>query len=189
MKKNSGYRKVTFYGVIALALIVIVYYSINPKQTVEPQSSVKTKQTQINTGKDQKDVESGSQSENNISNTEFKIFKSEISETAKFYPYKIDGTNMEVIAVKATDGSIRTALNTCQICFDSGRGFYKQEGQFLVCQNCGNRFHIDQVEKIKGGCNPVPILESSKQDKGNYISISKEYLASQKQYFSNWKNS
>lgn len=184
MKKNNGYRKVTFYGVIALALIIIGYYSINPKQAAGPQSSAKALQTQIDTGNDQKGVDN-----TGSDNTEIKIFKSEVSETAKFYPYKIDGTNMEVIAVKATDGTIRTALNTCQICFDSGRGYYKQEGQFLVCQNCGNRFHIDQVEKIKGGCNPVPILESNKQDKGNYISISKEYLASQKQYFSNWKNS
>lgn len=188
MKKNNGYRKVTFYGIVALVLIIIGYYSINPKQAAESQSDVKAPQTQIDT-KDQKGVDNASQSENRISDNTLKIFKNEVSETAKFYPYKIDGTKMEIIAVKATDGTIRTALNTCQICFDSGRGYYKQEGQFLVCQNCGNRFHIDQVEKIKGGCNPVPILEISKQDKGNYISISQDFLKSQEQYFSNWKNS
>ncbi|MGE5416493.1 MAG: DUF2318 domain-containing protein [Acidobacteriota bacterium] len=116
-----------------------------------------------------------------------KIVKSEISSIAKFYPYTVDNTKMEIIAVKATDGTIRTALNTCQICWDSGRGYYIQEGDYLVCQNCGNRFHIDQIEKVKGGCNPVPILEKDKTDKGDYIAISNEYLASQINWFANWK--
>lgn len=116
-----------------------------------------------------------------------KIPKSEVSGTAKFYPYKLDNINMEVIAVKATDGTIRTALNTCQVCYDSGRGYYVQSGEYLVCQNCKNRFHIDQVEKVKGGCNPVPILEADKKDTGDSILISKDFMAKQKEYFSKWK--
>jgi len=35
---------------------------------------------------------------------------------------------MEVLAVKAPDGTIRTAMNTCKICYDSGAGYYVQEG-------------------------------------------------------------
>lgn len=104
------------------------------------------------------------------------IPKSDISETAKFYPYKIGKTKMEVVAVKASDGTIRTAFNTCQVCFDSGRGYYKQEGDVLVCQNCGNRFKMDQVEKIKGGCNPVPIMSENKTDDGTNIVIPKAFL-------------
>lgn len=115
------------------------------------------------------------------------IPKVEITSTAKFYPYKTGGTKMEVVAVKANDGSIRTAFNTCQVCYDSGRGYYKQEGDQLVCQNCGNRFEIDQVEKVKGGCNPVPILEVNKADDGANIVISKDFLAQNKELFSNWK--
>lgn len=116
-----------------------------------------------------------------------KILKSEVTSQAKFYPYKIDDITMEVIAVKAGDGTIRTALNTCQVCFDSGRGYYVQEGETLVCQNCGNKFHIDQVEKVKGGCNPVPILEESKKVLEDSILITKSYLAEQKDYFRNWE--
>lgn len=115
------------------------------------------------------------------------INKDEITSTAKFYKYISGNVNMEVIAVKATDGTIRTSLNTCQICYDSGRGYYKQEGNYLVCQNCGNRFSIDQIEKIKGGCNPVPVLEEDKTENDKTITISKEYLDSQKEYFSDWK--
>ncbi|MEN6462635.1 MAG: hypothetical protein ABFC94_14865 [Syntrophomonas sp.] len=63
MKKNNGYRKVTFYGIVALVLIIIGYYSINPKQAAESQSDVKAPQTQIDT-KDQKGVDNASQSEN-----------------------------------------------------------------------------------------------------------------------------
>lgn len=115
------------------------------------------------------------------------IPKSEVTETAKFYPYKAGNTKMEVLAVKAPDGTIRTAFNTCQVCYSSGRGYYKQEGDELVCQNCGNRFKTSQVEKIKGGCNPAPILSSNKTDDGTNITISKDFLEQSKELFNNWK--
>ena len=37
----------------------------------------------------------------------------ELTENAVFYPVNVDGTEMEVIAVKTSDGTIRTAFNTC----------------------------------------------------------------------------
>lgn len=115
------------------------------------------------------------------------ITKSEITETATFIPYKSGSTQMEIIAVKAPDGTIRTALNTCQVCYDSGRGYYVQQGDQFVCQNCGNRFKISQVEKEKNGCNPVPILEDSKTDDGQTITISASVLKENASYFANWK--
>jgi uncharacterized membrane protein len=94
---------------------------------------------------------------------------------------------MEVIAVKAPDGTIRTAFNTCQVCFDSGRGYYMQEGNELVCQNCGNRFNISQIEKVKNGCNPVPIMSTNKTDSDNSITISADFMAKNASLFENWK--
>ena len=94
---------------------------------------------------------------------------------------------MEVLAVKASDGTIRTAFNTCQICYASGRGCYKQQGDELICQNCGNRFQIDQVEKVRGGCNPVPILPENKTEDGTKIVIAQDYLASYQRFFFNWR--
>ena len=38
-----------------------------------------------------------------------------------------------------------------------------QKGEYLVCNNCGNRFLATQVELIKGGCNPVPITRELKR--------------------------
>jgi len=115
------------------------------------------------------------------------IVKNEVSETVKFYPYKAGNTKMEVLAVKASDGTIRTAFNTCQVCFSSGRGYYKQEGDELVCQNCGNRFRIDQVEKVRGGCNPGPILKENKTEDETAIVISKDFLEEYKVIFENWR--
>lgn len=116
------------------------------------------------------------------------IPKSSITTTATFYPYKVGNTKMEILAVKASDGTIRTAFNTCQVCYSSGRGYYKLDGNTLVCQNCGNRFNPDQVEKEKGGCNPVPIFDENKTDDGQNIVITKEYLQQAKEIFANWKN-
>ncbi len=118
---------------------------------------------------------------------DLKILKSEITETVKFYPYKAGGTKMEVLAVKASDGTVRTAFNTCQVCYDSGRGYYEQEGDELVCQNCGNRFQLDQIEKMKGGCNPVPILEEYKTDDGTSITVPQSLLQEASVLFGNWK--
>jgi len=115
------------------------------------------------------------------------IQKSEVSEIARFYPYKAGKTSMEVLAVKASDGTIRTAFNTCQVCFDSGRGYYKQQGDELICQNCGNRFRLDQIEVIKGGCNPVPIMSDNKTEDDTNIVISQAFLAENKGLFGNWR--
>jgi len=112
---------------------------------------------------------------------------SSISEKASFYPMTVDGTKLEVIAVKAPDGTIRTAFNTCQVCYSSGRGYYKQDGDVLVCQNCGNRFAMSDVEISKGGCNPVPIFDESKTVDDSNITISGDYLKQATQIFQNWK--
>ncbi len=118
---------------------------------------------------------------------DLKILKSEISEITKFYPYKAGKINMEVLAVKASDGTIRTVFNTCQVCYDSGRGYYKQQGDELICQNCGNRFKLDQIELIKGGCNPVPIMKENKTEDDSHIVISQEFMEENKGLFANWR--
>ncbi|WP_059369077.1 DUF2318 domain-containing protein [Treponema endosymbiont of Eucomonympha sp.] len=111
----------------------------------------------------------------------------EITAEAAFYPADIDGTRLEVLAVKAPDGTIRTAFNTCQVCYASGRGFYRQEGSVLVCQNCRNRFRMSQVGRQSGGCNPVPILAENKTFAGDAIIIPKDFLRRSKGIFANWK--
>lgn len=106
-----------------------------------------------------------------VSYDELKIKKSDITDIAKFYPVMINGVKMEVIAALATDGTIRTAFNACQVCASSGRGYYIQVGHKLVCQNCGNEFDIDELGIARGGCNPAPIQDLDKIDDGEYITI------------------
>ncbi|MBQ9662595.1 MAG: DUF2318 domain-containing protein [Oscillospiraceae bacterium] len=108
---------------------------------------------------------------------------SEISEEARFYPFTVDGEAMEVLAVKASDGTIRTAFNTCQSCYTSGAGFYRFEEGELVCNNCGFRFSPDQVEVSSGGCNPWPIFEENKTVTEDSILISYDFLAESKGIF------
>ncbi|WRS28586.1 DUF2318 domain-containing protein [Oscillospiraceae bacterium MB08-C2-2] len=125
----------------------------------------------------------------NTNGQDLVIPTSEISETARFYPVDVDGTQLEVVAVKASDGSIRTAFNTCQICYDSGRGYYKQQGNVLVCQNCGNQFSMDRVEIEAGGCNPWPIFDEDKSVTESNITIPYGFLSKSSVIFANWKKS
>lgn len=76
----------------------------------------------------------------------------DLSQTASFYKADLDGTEVELVALKDSKGNLRTAFNACQVCYSSGRGYYVQDGDYLVCQNCGNSFTIDQVGIASGGC-------------------------------------
>ncbi|WP_461256740.1 DUF2318 domain-containing protein [Treponema sp. R80B11-R83G3] len=111
----------------------------------------------------------------------------DVSENALFYPVNIDGMKMEVLAVKAPDGTIRTAFNACQVCYSSGRGYFVQKDTVLVCQNCGRRYRMSQVERQTGGCNPEPILPANKSVTNSTITISREYLKLAKTAFESRK--
>ncbi|NIQ15684.1 MAG: DUF2318 domain-containing protein, partial [Candidatus Dadabacteria bacterium] len=58
--------------------------------------------------------------------------------------------------VKDKDGIYRAAANACQVCFDARMGF-DQEGDFMVCNTCGNKYPLEKIATEKGGCNPGPI--------------------------------
>ncbi|MDR0883511.1 MAG: DUF2318 domain-containing protein [Oscillospiraceae bacterium] len=110
-----------------------------------------------------------------------------VSDTATFYPITVEGTRMEVLAVKAPDGTIRTAFNTCQVCYSSGQGYYKQVGSVLQCQNCKNQFPMSAVEVESGGCNPYPIFAKDKTVTDDSIRIDYDFLLQAKAIFANWK--
>jgi len=122
-----------------------------------------------------------------ITDRDLVIQIADITENALFFPVVIDGTRMEVLAVKAADGTIRTAFNACHVCYASGRGYFVQEGMVLVCQNCGRRYRMSQLERQAGGCNPEPIFPANKTITDSTITISKEYLKRGKTLFENRK--
>jgi hypothetical protein len=185
--KKKQNKSLVIFVLAAVMISFAIYTAIgnNAKQQAAAAEDLKPQVTEANEGGSQEVT--GQNSDSTANSGELKILKSEINDKVKFYPYEADGVYMEVLAIKANDGSIRTALNTCQICFNSGQGYYKQEGNKLVCQNCGNRFGVDDVEIVRGGCNPVPILGENKSDDGEYITIDKGFLADNKDLFIAWK--
>lgn len=100
----------------------------------------------------------------------------DLSQTASFYKADLDGTEIELVALKDSKGNLRTTFNACQVCYSSGKGYYVQDGNYLVCQNCGNSFTIDQVGIASGGCNPWPILDSDRTVTDDEIQISYDVL-------------
>jgi uncharacterized membrane protein len=107
----------------------------------------------------------------------FNIPLSDISETAKFYEYDSGGATVRFFAVKADDGTVKTGFDECDVCYRSGKG-YRQEGKYMVCNNCGNRYPISGLgteNKNPGGCWPG-YLPSAVD--GDSLVINKSDLAS-----------
>ena len=76
---------------------------------------------------------------------------------AKYFSYKApSGKTIKFFALKSSDGVIRAAFDACDVCYQSKKG-YRQEGDFMVCNNCGQRFASVRVNEVKGGCNPSPL--------------------------------
>lgn len=76
---------------------------------------------------------------------------------AHYFKVKSDGgTMVEFFLIQSADGVIRAAVDSCDVCYRSGKG-YVQEGDFMVCTNCGMRFAADRINEVKGGCNPAPL--------------------------------
>lgn len=67
-----------------------------------------------------------------------------------------DGTMVTFFVLQSLDGVIRAAIDACDVCYRSGKG-YVQEGQNMVCTNCGRKFAADRINEVRGGCNPAPL--------------------------------
>lgn len=76
---------------------------------------------------------------------------------AHYYRAKAsDGIMVDFFVIKSQDGIIRAAIDSCDVCYRSGKG-YIQEGNVMICTNCGRRFATDRINEVKGGCNPAPL--------------------------------
>lgn len=110
---------------------------------------------------------------------------SKITSTTTFVNYDDEGIIIQFILVRGTDNKVRIALNTCQVCNPSPKAYFIQEGEYLVCQSCGTKSHINKIGIEKEGCNPTPVEE--KQEEDNKIIISKDYVDTFKSKFKNLK--
>ncbi len=102
---------------------------------------------------------------------------SDITDNARWYEYDFGSNNIKFFAVKASDGTIKTGFDACDVCYTEKKG-YRQEGAFMVCNNCGNRYPIDGLgteNKTPGGCWPGYLLNVTE---GDNILIKKSDLES-----------
>ncbi|MDP2167292.1 MAG: Fe-S-containing protein, partial [Thermodesulfovibrionales bacterium] len=57
---------------------------------------------------------------------------------------------------------------------------YRQEGDIMVCNNCGQAFPSTQINVIKGGCNPAPI---ERHVEGDYLIMRASDIEVGRMYF------
>ena len=105
---------------------------------------------------------------------------SELSGKARFYEYKTEaGKTVRFFAIKSSDGVYRAALDACDVCFHAKKG-YSQEGEDMVCNNCGMHFPSAKINEVKGGCNPVGL---ERKVAGDRLNLSARELEAGVSYF------
>jgi high-affinity iron transporter len=80
-----------------------------------------------------------------------------------YYTADVSGTVLRFLVIHQMSGDYATALDACQICGWAG---YRQEGQNVVCRNCGATIYIPSIGE-SGGCNPIPV--KSRVDAGEVV--------------------
>ena len=98
---------------------------------------------------------------------------------AHHYTYMNLGRPIEFFVLKSKDGVVRAAFNACDVCFGSKKG-YTQDGDYMVCNNCGRRFPADQINVVHGGCNPSPL---DRTVEGDTLTIQVEDIIAGQDYF------
>jgi hypothetical protein len=98
---------------------------------------------------------------------------------AHFYTFMANGRPVELFVIHTSDNVIRTAFDACDVCYRAKLG-YRQDGQFMVCNNCGNRFPVSRIDLVNGGCNPAPF--AARID-GNDLVIAAQDLTAGLSYF------
>jgi uncharacterized membrane protein len=98
---------------------------------------------------------------------------------SRHFEYKYNDITIRYFILKSSDGIIRAAFDACDVCWPAGKGYY-QEGDYMVCRNCGRRFASVLVNEVKGGCNPAPL---NRGVTGEKLLINVSDIIEGKQYF------
>jgi uncharacterized membrane protein len=76
---------------------------------------------------------------------------------ARFYRYVTTaGREVRFFVMKSADGVVRAAFDACDTCYRERKG-YRQQGDGMVCNNCGRTFRSVDINVLQGGCNPAPL--------------------------------
>ncbi len=99
---------------------------------------------------------------------------------AKYFQFSPSANQkIRFFVVKSTDGVIRAAFDACDVCWRAKKG-YVQQGNDMICVNCGLKFRTDKVNVVTGGCNPSALKRTIKD--GN-IMITQEDVMSGLRFF------
>ncbi|AJF07921.1 hypothetical protein GSUB_05305 [Geoalkalibacter subterraneus] len=98
---------------------------------------------------------------------------------AHFFSYRAATGPVDFFVLRSHDGVIRAAFDACDVCYREKRGYF-QEGDVMVCRNCGQKFSSDRINEVKGGCNPAPI---DRQVSNGTLIIAAADLAAGARYF------
>ncbi len=82
-------------------------------------------------------------------------------------------------ALRKSDGSIGVALDACNACYRAKRG-YRQDGDHVICNNCGMAFRPEDIGIVTGGCNPIPVVHTVT---GDAVVVKVEQLEQGRKYF------
>ncbi len=98
---------------------------------------------------------------------------------ARFFDYVAsDNTLVHFFVIRSPDGVFHAALDACGVC--KGPEGYYQQGDDLICRNCGNRFPSTSVNEVAGDCRPIGLPQTVE---GDYLVINVSDLESRKTYF------
>ncbi len=98
---------------------------------------------------------------------------------AHFFTYDAGGTTVKYFVLSDSTGKVRAALDACEVCYAQKKG-YSQEGDSMVCNNCGQVFPAKEINVVTGGCNPIPLKRSVQ---GETLTITVDSLQAGAQYF------
>lgn len=95
------------------------------------------------------------------------------------FEFPIDGLTVRYFVLKSSDGVVRAAFDACDVCWEAGKG-YHQQGDVMVCGNCGQQFATVRINEVRGGCNPAPLART---ERGDQIVIRVEDIVQGRSYF------
>ena len=105
-----------------------------------------------------------------------------ISERVGFFEFIFDYIEMGIFAFKVSDGDLRVAFNVCKNCYASGRGYFIQVDDTVVCQQCRLYFSLDSIGTAG---QPIPIADWDTGD--GYLIIPYTAMAENVHWFLNWR--
>jgi len=118
----------------------------------------------------------------------------DINNYISFYPVETDGLRMEIMIVKAPDGTIRTAFNICHFCYQrnddpKALGYFTQVAGPRLVSLCGSEqiLTMDKIQLSSGACHPEPIPAENRTVTASTVTITRAYLQRAKAMFAEMK--